>query len=47
MIDVKEELCNHCGSCVKACPFGAIQIINQIAVIGEECTLCGACVQVC
>ncbi|UCG04703.1 MAG: FAD-binding protein [Candidatus Heimdallarchaeota archaeon] len=47
MIDVKEELCNHCGSCVKACPFGAIQIINQIAVIGEECTLCGACIQVC
>ena len=47
MITVKEELCNHCGSCVKACPFGAIKIINQIAVIGEECTLCGACVQVC
>ncbi|MFX1282603.1 MAG: FAD-binding protein [Promethearchaeota archaeon] len=47
MIKVKEELCNHCGSCVKACPFGAIKIINQIAVIGDECTLCGACVQVC
>lgn len=47
MINVKEELCNHCGSCVKACPFGAIKIINQIAVIGAECTLCGACVQVC
>ena len=47
MINVKEELCNHCGSCVKACPFGAIKIINQIAVIGEECTLCGACAQVC
>lgn len=47
MINVKEELCNHCGSCVKACPFGAIKIINQVAVIGEECTLCGACVQVC
>ncbi len=47
MINVKEELCNHCGSCVKACPFGAIKIINQIAVIGDECTLCGACVQVC
>jgi electron transfer flavoprotein alpha subunit len=47
MINVKEELCNHCGSCVKACPFSAIKIINQIAVIGDECTLCGACVQVC
>jgi electron transfer flavoprotein alpha subunit len=47
MIKVKEELCNHCGSCVKACPFGAIKIINQVAVIGDECTLCGACVQVC
>ncbi|MFX0014819.1 MAG: FAD-binding protein [Promethearchaeota archaeon] len=47
MITVKEELCNHCGSCVKACPFGAIKIINQITAIGEECTLCGACAQVC
>jgi len=47
MIRVKEELCSHCGSCVKACPFGAIKIINQIAVIGDECTLCGACIQVC
>jgi len=47
MIKVQEELCNHCGICVKACPFGAIQIINQVAVIGEECTLCGACTQVC
>jgi electron transfer flavoprotein alpha subunit len=32
---------------VKACPFGAITVIDKKAVISEECTLCGACVQVC
>jgi electron transfer flavoprotein alpha subunit len=29
------------------CPFGAITIIDKIAVIGDECTLCGACVDQC
>lgn len=47
MIKVIEELCTHCGACVKACPFGAIIIVNKMAVIGDGCTLCGACVQVC
>jgi len=46
MINVNEE-CTGCGMCIKACPFGAIKIVDKIAVIGEECTLCGACVQVC
>jgi len=33
--------------CEQTCPFGAIKIVEKIAVIGDECTLCGACVQVC
>ncbi|TCK98082.1 RnfABCDGE-type electron transport complex B subunit [Natranaerovirga hydrolytica] len=36
------------GTCVKACNFGAIDIIDGIAVINEEkCTSCGLCVQAC
>lgn len=40
--------CLGLGSCYKACMFGAIDIIDGIAVINEEkCTSCGMCVATC
>ncbi|NVM19063.1 MAG: electron transfer flavoprotein subunit alpha [Candidatus Lokiarchaeota archaeon] len=47
MINVDKEKCTGCGLCEKACPFGAIILVDKIAVIGDECTLCGACVDKC
>ncbi len=46
-ITIVEELCVGCGLCVKACPFGAIEIKEDIALIKDNCTLCGACVESC
>lgn len=40
--------CLGLGSCVKACMFGAIDIVDGVAVINEEkCTSCGMCVASC
>lgn len=40
--------CLGYGSCVKACKFDAIHIINGIAVVDKEkCKACGACVAKC
>lgn len=36
------------GDCVNACQFGAIKIVNGIAVVDEnKCTACGACAAAC
>lgn len=40
--------CMGYGSCVKACPFDAIHIINGVAVVDKEkCKACGKCIAVC
>ena len=40
--------CVGCKQCVNACPFGAISMVEKLAVIDEfTCKLCGACVEAC
>lgn len=40
--------CMGYGSCVDACPFDAIHVINGVAVVDrEKCKACGKCVEVC
>lgn len=46
-IEVRKETCVGCGACVPACPFGAISMKDDLAVISDECTLCGACESSC
>lgn len=36
------------GNCVRACNFGALSIINGVAVVDKEkCTSCGQCISAC
>lgn len=47
-----EKACNYgCmgyGSCVKACEFDALHVVDGIAVVDKEkCVACGKCVTVC
>ncbi|MBI4845578.1 MAG: electron transfer flavoprotein subunit alpha [Candidatus Omnitrophica bacterium] len=46
-IEVIVEKCVGCKMCVRACPFVAIDMVNNVAVINDNCTLCGACVESC
>lgn len=40
--------CIGYGSCVKACPFDAIHIVDKVAVVDKEaCKACGKCVITC
>lgn len=40
--------CLGMGTCARKCPFGAIEIINGLAVIHKElCVGCGTCVAAC
>jgi len=45
---VDREKCNGCGACIVSCPFGAISIVDNLAVIDlDKCNFCGACPDKC
>lgn len=46
-INVLDIKCIGCGICEEICPFAAIEIIDQKAVINDNCTVCGSCIDIC
>jgi heterodisulfide reductase subunit A len=47
---VDEDVCSGCGLCVKACPYGALSVIepDHVSRVTEVlCKGCGACVGAC
>ena len=47
MLIVDNDLCIGCGVCEDNCAFGAIEVVDGLAVVGDACTLCGSCVESC
>ena len=39
--------CVGCGICIKACPFDALELVDDKAVVNDNCTLCGICISTC
>ena len=47
-IEVLKETCIGCAKCIRACPYDAIEMADNLAEIDlKKCTLCGACVESC
>ncbi len=48
MIQIDEQLCTGCGTCVNVCPKGAISLQGGVATLTvERCDNCGACADAC
>ena len=47
MLRIDIETCIGCGICEEVCTFGAIEVVDGVAVVNEKCTLCGSCVDNC
>lgn len=47
MLKIDVDGCIGCGVCESTCTFGAIKVVDGLAVVGEKCTLCGSCVDAC
>jgi electron transfer flavoprotein alpha subunit/NAD-dependent dihydropyrimidine dehydrogenase PreA subunit len=41
------ENCTGCRLCLRACPYGAIDIVDDKARFNDHCTQCGACASAC
>ena len=48
-IVVDPEKCIGCGACVRACAYGVLEVIDDVAyaVRPSECRGCGDCVKAC
>ena len=44
---VEVDLCSGCKRCVRACPYGGVEMKEGKAQVQDRCTSCGACLQVC
>jgi ferredoxin len=47
-IRIDRELCTGCGTCIDACSFEAIKLVDEHAEIDDTiCTECDACIGIC
>jgi caffeyl-CoA reductase-Etf complex subunit CarE len=44
---VHEEKCTGCERCVAACPYAAVSMQEDKAVLDPDCISCGACIESC
>ncbi|MHA1487165.1 MAG: FAD-binding protein [Promethearchaeota archaeon] len=46
-IIIDEDQCTGCGNCIESCPYEAMELENDKAIVLPNCNLCGICVENC
>jgi ferredoxin len=46
-MDIIQENCGYCGTCVCVCPKNVIELEENGLIIKDGCTECGNCAIVC
>jgi len=47
-LEVNEDRCTGCASCIELCPVDAITVRQEKAKVDQDaCAVCGACLTVC
>ena len=48
MIEIKDNTCDYCSTCITVCPPDCIEVReSSIKIIEEECIDCDLCVYIC
>ncbi len=48
MININENLCDFCGTCVSVCPVDCIELFEaKLKINNEKCIACNLCVDIC
>ncbi len=42
---IDKKTCTGCGVCIDVCPYDALSLEDNVAVVNEKCTFCGACLE--
>ena len=46
-LQINQDKCNLCGSCVDTCPFGALSIVDGKIEVASSCKMCKLCIKNC
>ncbi len=47
LLQIEEESCTGCGTCLDRCQFDALEIIDGVCTVNKRCVGCGVCAMVC